>query len=168
MHQSHPAAVKGSLNCIDGIKYNPSERLGNLTMTSSETNQRGIGSIEVGGRLLQILADTAQPIMLRDLAEAAKMPPGQVHAYLVSFRKLDLVEQEPTTGRYRLGAFALHLGLARLRITQPYQIASDAIANFATEVGLAAFITVWGSHGPTVVRIQESSHRYHAAVRAGT
>jgi DNA-binding IclR family transcriptional regulator len=48
------------------------------------------------------------------------------------------------------------------------QIASDAIATFSVEIGLAAFITVWGSYGPTVVRIQESSHRYHAAVRAGT
>ncbi|MGF7212595.1 DNA-binding IclR family transcriptional regulator [Skermanella aerolata] len=139
-----------------------------MAMTSNESNQRGIGSIEVGGRILQILADAAQPVMLRDLAEAAKIAPGQAHAYLVSLRKLDLVEQEAGTGRYQLGPFALHLGLARLRITQPYQIASDAIATFSAEVGLAAFITVWGSYGPTVVRIQESSHRYHAAVRAGT
>ena len=94
-----------------------------MAMTSNESNQRGIGSIEVGGRILQILADAAQPVMLRDLAEAAKIAPGQAHAYLVSLRKLDLVEQETGTGRYQLGPFALHLGLARLRITQPYQIA---------------------------------------------
>ena len=68
-----------------------------MAMTSNESNQRGIGSIEVGGRILQILADAAQPVMLRDLAEAAKIAPGQAHAYLVSLRKLDLVEQEAGT-----------------------------------------------------------------------
>src|SRR4051812_18183524 len=137
-------------------------------MTSNESNQRGIGSIVVGGRILQILADAAQPVMLRDLAEAAKIAPGQAHAYLVSLRKLDLVEQETGTGRYQLGPFALHLGLARLRITQPYQIASDAIATFSTEMGLAAFIPFGGSYGRGFVHMQESPHRYHAAVGAGT
>src|SRR5258708_36926308 len=88
---------------------------------------RGIQSIEIGGRLLARLADAAPPMMLRDLAEAAGMPPGQAHAYLVIFRKLELVEQDPLTGRYRLGPFALHLGLARLRGAQPYEIAGEAI-----------------------------------------
>ena len=32
------------------------------------TEQRGIGSVEVGGQLLQVLTDADGPMMLRDLA----------------------------------------------------------------------------------------------------
>ena len=35
--------------------------------------------------------------------------------HLVSFRKLELVEQDGVSGRYRLGPFALRLGLACFR-----------------------------------------------------
>jgi DNA-binding IclR family transcriptional regulator len=129
---------------------------------------RGIQSIEIGGRLLAALADAVQPMMLRDLAEAASMPPGQAHAYLVSFRKLELVEQDPPTGRYRLGPFALRLGLARLRAAQPYEVVSEALGRLVDALDLNAALTVWGTHGPTVVRVQEASHQIHANMRPGT
>jgi DNA-binding IclR family transcriptional regulator len=135
---------------------------------TSTTNGRGIQSIEIGGRLLNALADSTKPMMLRDLAEAAGMPPGQAHAYLVSFRKLELVEQDPGSGRYRLGPFALHLGLARLRGSEPYQVATEAIGALVDQLDLAAAISVWGTYGATVVRVQESSHPIHANVRPGT
>jgi DNA-binding IclR family transcriptional regulator len=134
----------------------------------SIANSRGIQSIEIGGRLLSVLAHAAKPMMLRDLADSAGMPPGQAHAYLVSFRKVELVEQDAATGRYRLGPFALHLGLARLRSAEPYQLASEAIVDLVDRLDLAATISVWGTHGATVVRIQESSHQIHANVRPGT
>jgi DNA-binding IclR family transcriptional regulator len=83
--------------------------------TQVSTTARGIQSIEIGGRLLRVLADAIQPMMLGGLADAAGMPPGQAHAYLVSFRKMQLVEQDGVSGRYRLGPFALRLGLACFR-----------------------------------------------------
>lgn len=135
---------------------------------TSTTNGRGIQSIEIGGRLLAALAAAAKPMMLRDLAEAAGMPPGQAHAYLVSYRKLELVEQDPVSGHYRLGPFALHLGLARLRGSEPYRLATEAIGALVDRLDLVAAIAVWGTYGPTVVRVQESSQQIHANVRPGT
>ena len=41
---------------------------------------RGVQSVEIGGRLLAILAEGGQPMMLRDLAQAAELTPGQAHA----------------------------------------------------------------------------------------
>jgi len=128
---------------------------------------RGIQSIEVGGHLLQVLAGTAQPMMLRDLAQAARMPAGQAHTYLVSFRKLGLVDQD-SIGRCRLGPFALKLGLAYLQGWRPYRIADETIERFAAELDLTTSITIWGTAGPTVMRLQGSSHQLHANVRAGT
>lgn len=131
-----------------------------------KSSGRGVQSVEIGGRLLGLLAASSQPMMLRDLASTADLTPGQAHAYMTSFRKLEMVEQD-TAGRYRLGPFALHLGLARLRGTDPYKLAAEAVVGLAEELNLMVAITVWGTHGPTIVLVQESSNYIHANVRAG-
>ena len=73
---------------------------------------RGVQSVEVGARILRALVELGAPAMLRDVATKAAVAPAQAHAYLVSFRNAGLVEQDPSTGRYLLGPFALQLGLA--------------------------------------------------------
>jgi DNA-binding IclR family transcriptional regulator len=129
---------------------------------------RGVQSVEVAGRILAVLADSTRPMMLRDIADAAGMPPGQAHPYIVSFRKIGLVEQDAQSGLYRLGWFALHLGLARLRGFEPYQIAGEAIAELAQTLDLGVAITVWGTYGPTVIRSIESSHNITTNSKPGT
>ncbi|MFN4164620.1 MAG: IclR family transcriptional regulator [Ferrovibrio sp.] len=128
---------------------------------------RGVQSVEIGGRLLGILAQQGQPMMLRDLANQAELTPGQAHAYMTSLRKLEMVEQEAGSGRYRLGPFALQLGLARLRGSDPYRLAAEQVAELAERLNLMVAITVWGTHGPTIVLVQESSNYIHANVRPG-
>ncbi len=129
---------------------------------------RGVQSVEVAGRILAVLADSTRPMMLRDIADAAGMPPGQAHPYIVSFRKIGLVEQDGQSGLYRLGWFALHLGLARLRGFEPYQLASEAIAELAQSLDLGVAVTVWGTYGPTVIRSIESSHNITTNSKPGT
>lgn len=130
-------------------------------------SQRGVRTVEVSCRLLAILADAPQPLMLRDVARLAELTPGQAHAHLVSLRKMDMVEQDADTGRYRLGPFALHVGLARLRATDPYRMAAAGAPELAERVGLMVALTVWGTYGPTIVLVQEAGHQIHANVRAG-
>jgi DNA-binding IclR family transcriptional regulator len=116
---------------------------------------RGVQSVEVAGRILSVLADSTKPMMLRDIADAAGLPPGQAHPYIVSFL-------------YRLGWFALHLGLARLRGFDPYQLASETIADLAQSLDLGVAISVWGTYGPTVIRSIESPHNITTNSKPGT
>jgi len=129
---------------------------------------RGVQSVEVGGRILAALVSAGKPLMLRELATLADVAPAQAHAYLVSFRKLELVEQEAASGRYQLGPFALQLGIARLRSFDPLRLAGQAIIDFSEEIGLMVTIAVWGTHGPTIVQVQEGSDQVHVNVRTGT
>jgi DNA-binding IclR family transcriptional regulator len=129
---------------------------------------RGVQSIEVGGRILKVMVEAGQPMMLRDLANRAELTAAQAHAYLLSFRKLELVEQDPATGRYQLGPFALQLGIARLRGFDPLRMASAQVIDLAAELGLMVTITVWGTHGPTVIHVQEGAEQIHVNVRPGT
>lgn len=134
--------------------------------TDTPARGRGVQSVEIGGRLLSLMAQTEHPMMLRDLAVQAELTPGQTHAYLTSLRKLDLVEQD-AAGRYRLGSFALHLGLARLRGSDPYRLTAEAVVGLAESLNLMVAITVWGTHGPSIVLVQEASNYIHANVRPG-
>lgn len=129
---------------------------------------RGVQSIEVGARLLEAIAAAGGSVMLRDIAKIGGVAPAQAHAYMVSYRKCSLVEQDERTGRYRLGPLALQLGLARLRNFDPLKAASDAVVEFAAETGLSVAIAVWGSYGPTVVQVHEGSDQIHINTRPGT
>jgi DNA-binding IclR family transcriptional regulator len=135
---------------------------------ASTRHQRGIQSIELGGAILKALVDHGGSMMLRDLAAAAGMSAAKAHPYLVSFGKLGLIEQDPTTGRYGLGAAALQMGLAALRSTQALRLATPEAARLAEAIQLNIAIAVWGNHGPTVVSIEECSRPVHVNMRPGT
>ena len=134
---------------------------------TSEVSGRGVQSAEVGGRILMAMVQAGRPLMLRELASGATITPAQAHAYLVSFRKFGLVEQDPATGRYQVGPFALQLGLARMRISNPLRLVSDAAPGLAAELGLMVSVSVWGTFGPTIVQVHEATDQVHANVRAG-
>jgi len=106
--------------------------------------------------------------MLRDLAQAASIAPAQAHAYLLSFRKIGLVEQDEASGRYALGPFAMQMGLARMRASHPLRMAGRAAADFAAEMGLMVTVAVWGTHGPTIIQVHESNQPIHVNLRAGS
>lgn len=127
----------------------------------------GIQSIEVGFRLLQALAASPRAMMLRDLAAAADMNPAKAHRYLVSFMRLGAVAQDPVSGRYDLGPFALQLGLAGLNRLDPVKKARPILSQMRDELDLTAGIAVWGNHGPTVVHWEESSHPVTVSLRLG-
>jgi DNA-binding IclR family transcriptional regulator len=106
--------------------------------------------------------------MLRDIASHADLKPAQAHAYLVSFRKIGLVEQVSDSGLYQLGPFALQLGLARMRSVDALRLVTRAAPELASELGLMATVTVWGSLGATVVQVNEAGGQVHVNLRAGT
>lgn len=133
-----------------------------------EKDQRGIQSVEVGGQLLRALLESGEPMMLRDLASNAGMSAAKAHPYLVSFTRLGLVEQDRASGRYELGPLALQLGLASMRRLNPVRVATEAIVELADRIGQTVALSVWGNHGPTVVRIEESSGAVHVNMRTGS
>ncbi len=130
--------------------------------------QRGIQSIEVGGRLLLALAGSGRALPLKDLAHAAGMPPAKAHPYLVSFGKLGLIAQDPLSGHYGLGPLAMQLGLISLQQVDPVRLASARLPELARGLGHMAAIAVWGNRGPTIVRTEEPPSPVHVTMRHGT
>jgi DNA-binding IclR family transcriptional regulator len=132
-----------------------------------EKLRSGIQSIEVGFRLLEVLTHEPRAMMLRDLAQRAGMSPAKAHRYLVSFLRLGVVAQDPLSGRYELGGFALQLGLARLARVDGVKLARIALAELRDRLDLTVGIAVWGNQGPTVVHWMESSYPAKASLKLG-
>jgi DNA-binding IclR family transcriptional regulator len=130
--------------------------------------QRGIQSVEVGGRLLHALAHHARPMALKDLAADAGMPAAKAHPYLVSFGHIGLVEQERDSGRYALGPLALQMGLISLQQADPVRIAAPLLPDLAARTGQTVALVVWGTRGPTIVLREQSPAAVHVDMRHGT
>lgn len=129
---------------------------------------RGIQSIEVSGRILDALVMACRPMMLKDIAQVASLAPAQCHAYLTSMRHVGLVEQEMDSGLYRMGPFAMRLGIGWLRSAPVAKVAAARLKLLTEEIGFMSLIAVWGVSGPTVVHINDGVAPAALNLRQGT
>lgn len=138
------------------------------TVSEASDDRKGIQSIEVGGQLLRVLSRHAAPMLLRDIAREADMVAAKAHPYLVSFCKIRLVEQNPRTGRYQLGALALRLGLAGLAQSPALRRAEEALGPFKQKVQHTVALAVWGQLGPTIVQLSAVDFPLETNLRVGS
>jgi len=136
-------------------------------ITKVAGERQGIQSIEVGFRLLDVLAKNNRPMMLRDIAKGAGMAAAKAHRYLVSFMRIGIVEQDAGTGRYDLGAYALELGLSGLGRLDPVRLAGVILENLCEEIHETVALAVWGTHGATIVRIVDAGGPITVTLRPG-
>jgi DNA-binding IclR family transcriptional regulator len=127
----------------------------------------GVNSVEVAGLLLRLLTEAGGPMRLADLSRAAAMPSAKAHRYLVSLARAGLVEQDATTARYELGPLMLRAGLAALGRSDALKRAERVLEGLAARTGETAAAAVWGTHGPTHVRLVEARHELAASVPPG-
>lgn len=161
-----PATPSSAPPPLDPALVDPLDALDDAA-EGEEKVRSGIQSIEVGFRLLEVLTNEPRAMMLRDLAKHAQMSPAKAHRYLVSFQRLGVVAQDPVSGRYELGGFALQMGLARLARVDGVKLARHALGQLRDQLDLTMGIAVWGNLGPTVVHWAESSHPVKASLKLG-
>ena len=120
--------------------------------------QQGIQSVDAAVRILRAMASVNRPMSLKDIASAAHMTASNTHRYLVSFIKAQLVCQESSSGKYDLGPFALHLGLAAMSRTDSITVATQVLHELLAEIDLPVTLSVWTPDGPTMIRWLDASH----------
>jgi DNA-binding IclR family transcriptional regulator len=131
-------------------------------------DRSGIKSVEVAARILDHLSQVQGPVALRDLAAAGGMSPGKVHRYLVSFVASGLASQDADTRQYVLGPLALRLGLAALGAHRPLRDAMALQHELRDRLDETMVLSVWGSQGPTIVHIAESTQSIVMTMRVGS
>jgi DNA-binding IclR family transcriptional regulator len=138
-----------------------------IMAAESKRALQGVKSIEVGVRLLLALTLARRGLPLRDVAKSAAMSPSKAHRYLASFMKTGLVEQDVATRNYRLGPFAFEMGLAAIGSSDQLNDAITTQIRLRDELDETVVLTVWGTHGPTVLRVEESSHPVVMTMKVG-
>ena len=134
----------------------------------ADRERQGIQSIEVGSKLLEVLARSAGPLSLRDLSREANMSASKAHRYLVSLLRTGLVLQDPVTNRYDVGFLALKLGLAALTRIDLVRFGTEAASWLNQELDTTVLFCVWGNFGPTVVAMYDSSDLMIQNVKVGS
>lgn len=123
----------------------------NATSDKGTPARRRIRSIEVGFRVIRALLSAQRATALRDIAAAAGMPPSKAHLYLASFVREGMAYQDPETGHYGLGPFAVRLGLSALRQLSIVDEARNYLRHLAERTGCAAYLSILGETGPAIV-----------------
>jgi DNA-binding IclR family transcriptional regulator len=127
----------------------------------------GIGSVETAARLLHALLEGGEALRLSDLARRAGMPSAKAHRYLVSLIRAGLATQDPASGRYDLGPFALRIGLHGIARFEPLRLAEQTLTALAAQAGESAALSVWAGRAPAIVRVAEARHSLAGQVPLG-
>lgn len=119
---------------------------------AAEGSRQEVRSVVVGTRLLEELADAHGPLNLSELARRAGMVAAKAHRYLAGYMSAGLVAQDPATGRYDLGPFALRMGLAALRRLDVTSLCQPVMEQLRDEVMETVSLAIWTPRGPTLLR----------------
>jgi DNA-binding IclR family transcriptional regulator len=95
------------------------------------------------------------------------MPPAKAHRYLAGYIEAGFAVQDPASGRYLLGPLALEIGLAAIRRLDVVGAAEDELVTLRDTIKETISLTVWGNHGPTVVRWLEGPQPVSLATHLG-
>lgn len=127
----------------------------------------GVNAVETASLLLRALSETPGPARLADIARVSGIPSAKCHRYLVSLIRGGLVEQDEASSRYDLGPLALRAGIVALSRSDAVKRAERFLNAIVEHTGETAAAAVWGTHGPTLVRLVEARHELASSVPLG-
>jgi DNA-binding IclR family transcriptional regulator len=127
-----------------------------MSSRTSDDGRKGVQSVEHGARVLKALIAARGAVPLKTVASLSQMSASSAHRYLTSLARAELVRQEPVSGHYDLGPLAIKLGLAALDRIDYVERADEALHNLTQRLKIDGHISIWGDHGPTIIRIRQA------------
>ncbi len=118
---------------------------------------KGIQSILLGFRLLEAIAEANVPLSLKAVAALSGMSPSKARMYLISFIETGLVVQNPDSGLYALGPYALRLGTRALQRMDLMDVATTTMHSLQKQTDALVLLCAWDTNGVIVVARSEGS-----------
>jgi DNA-binding IclR family transcriptional regulator len=129
--------------------------------------RRGIQSIEIAYRLLQVLQEASGALPLREIAQGAAMSPSAANNYLVSLVRTGLAAADDKAGHYRLGPAALGLGMSAIRQIDGFEVIRREVMQLRASTRHSAAVSAWSADGPVSLFKQEGEWRSALELRTG-
>ena len=140
-----------------------------LTDISATTNknQGGVQSLEIGLSILDVLIDRNEPMMLKDIAEAMQMHPAKCHRYMVSLIRKTYARQL-SDGRYGLGLRANTLGHSKVNSNNILERLTQAANEIKDTLNCGVQIAKWFTEGPIIIQSVEPDSPISIITRIGS
>jgi DNA-binding IclR family transcriptional regulator len=129
--------------------------------------RRGIQSVEIAFRILNVLQKSQQATALKDIAPLAELSVSAANNYLVSLVRIGLAAADEKPGHYRLGPAALSLGVSAIQQIDGFEIIRREVTNLRDATGRSAAVTTWTDDGPISLFKQDGDQRGAFEFRTG-
>ena len=129
--------------------------------------RRGIQSVEIAFRILDVLQQSRQAMALKDVAELAQLTASAANNYLVSLVRIGLAAADEKSGHYRLGPAALSLGVSAIQQIDGFEIVRREVTSLRDTTGRSAAVTTWTDDGPISLFKQDGDQRGAFEFRTG-
>lgn len=140
----------------------------NLTDSpTSNKNQGGVQSLEIGLSVLDVLINHNEPMMLKDIAQNVQMHPAKCHRYLVSLIRKNYARQL-SDGRYGLGIRGSLLGHTNFNPNNLLERLTHVATEIKDTVNCAVQIAKWFSEGPIIIQSVEPDSPISIITRIGS
>lgn len=134
---------------------------------NKEITRQGIGSLEIGLKILNLIAQSPHPLTLKNLSDKLEHSSSRLHKYLVSLLRMDYIIQS-NGNSYTLGKASLTLGVAAIRRIDPIRLAFEAVETLNQETDKTVSVTIWNGQTPLVIKWLDSSRPIAVNIRLGT
>jgi len=132
----------------------------------AESYRQGIGSLELGLKVLDTIAKSTHPLSLKALSQRLQLSPSRLYKYLVSLMRTDYIVQD-SANCYSLAQASLTLGVAALRRIDPIQLTFQAVEKLNDSKDVTTSVTIWNGHSPLVIKWLDASQPVAVNVRLG-
>src|SRR4029077_4817041 len=129
--------------------------------------RRGIQSVEIAFRILNVLQQSQQATALKDIAPLAGLTASAANNYLVSLVRIGLAAADEKSGYYRLGPAALSLGVSAIQQIDGFEIVRREVTNLRDTTKRSAAVTTWTDDGPISLFKQDGDQRGAFEFRTG-
>ena len=129
--------------------------------------RRGIQSVEIAFRILDVLQRSQQAMALKDIAPLAGLTTSAANNYLVSLVRIGLAAADEKPGDYRLGPAALSLGVSAIQQIDGFEIVRREVTSLRDTTKRSAAVTTWTDDGPISLFKQDGDERGAFEFRTG-
>nr|WP_226623253.1 helix-turn-helix domain-containing protein [Alloyangia pacifica] len=137
-------------------------------MVKSPERQRGVQSVDMAMRLLEIVRKDGRPMMLRDIAVCAGITSAQAHTYMSSLKKFGMIEQIGDAGRYALSDATLTLARHVIRNDPTLRATIETARSLATDIEEMVTVDCLVQQKPTVIFAIQGPRTPSLSLRPGT
>ena len=156
--------MRQAARCVN-LDFNPWTRRKNPMQEKKP--RRGIQSVEIAFRILNVLQQSQQAMALKDIAPLAGLTASAANNYLVSLVRIGLAAADEKPGYYRLGPAALSLGVSAIQQIDGFDIVRREVTHLRDATRRSVAVTTWTDDGPISLFKQDGDQRGAFEFRTG-